>query len=219
MDNPIINNQEKAEEVSSIRDAEVISQSGVTNSGIVVTESGVESPFQREIAHTITDKYFPPFHVYASANAWWMDVTKVKDLIKAFKNGYSVENAMAYAGISKRQWVYFNDVHPEFCNVRDAVSGLIEMSAIELINQDILENRNVSSAWEYVKRRDRLQGRAIKERGGLNVTVGEGGQAVIQQTNNGNDSDTNDADVDEEKVKDAVSRIVEAVRARTGAKR
>lgn len=87
--------------------------SGVTALGAV----NEEKPKEREIAYVIKDAHFDDFAVYASANAWWMDRTKVEKLIEAFKMGHMVETAKFYAGVSKRQYQYFNELHPDFCSL------------------------------------------------------------------------------------------------------
>lgn len=73
----------------------------------------------REVAYVIEDACFPfPLAIRQSDNAWWMDVTKVQRLIDAFKLGHLIKDARFYAGITERQWEYFNTVHPDFWAVQ-----------------------------------------------------------------------------------------------------
>jgi hypothetical protein len=192
-----------------------VTASGVTHSGMlpmVVTASGVPSPFQdramrsgypegREVAYVITDPNFGAFEVYESANAWWMDRVKVNNLIKAFKAGYSIKNARYFAGISEEQWKYFVAVHPHFYPVKDACEGLIEMKARDIINNDIVRNENVNSAFRYLKE---IRGVGPGDKSKLTVNVGEGGQAVVNQQNIENN-------IDDDKVTKILSRVISEV--------
>lgn len=113
-DHTLITSAEQAHEVEEAH-ADVVTSSGVTSSG--VTSSGVtalDAVAPRDVAYVIESPHFEPLRVARSANAWWMDRGKVEKLIEAFKHGHLVETSCFYAGISRDQWRYFNEVHPEF---------------------------------------------------------------------------------------------------------
>jgi hypothetical protein len=88
----------------------------------------------KEIAYVIKDRYFGEFRVQKSANAWWMDSRKVNDLIDAFKNGHTVKDACVYAVITRGQWQYFNEVHPEFSVVQEACESAQNFAFMNTIN-------------------------------------------------------------------------------------
>lgn len=96
--------------------------------GTVMVVSG------REVAYTIKDRYFPDFNVYKSANAWWMDSTKLNDLIEAFKAGHTIKDSLVYAKVSQRQYQYFNELHPDFCHVKEACEGYQNFGFMNTIN-------------------------------------------------------------------------------------
>lgn len=77
----------------------------------------------REIAYEITSPYFETLNVLKSANAWWMDRGKVDKLIDAFKQGHMISTACFYAGISRDQWQYFNNLHPQFSSIIEQIEA------------------------------------------------------------------------------------------------
>lgn len=93
----------------------------------------------REVAYTLSDKYFQDFEVEKSANAWWMDRRKVERLIESFKIGYNIIEACVFAGISIAQYKYFVQIHPEFSTVKERceiVTGMLaESGNVELLNK------------------------------------------------------------------------------------
>ena len=71
-------------------------------------------------AYTLKDPAFGEFFILNSANAWWLDNGKVQKLIDAFKLECTVKEACFYAGVSRHQWEYFIEKHPDFSVVIDA---------------------------------------------------------------------------------------------------
>lgn len=83
----------------------------------IVELDGLEKP--REVLAVINDANIgEPLTLYKSDNAWWVDITKVEKLMFCFKNDMTVEEACFSIGISYRQYWYFNQVHPDFCNIK-----------------------------------------------------------------------------------------------------
>jgi len=93
------------------------------DTAVIATASGVQV---RDIAYTVLDPFFGEFHVQKSANAWWMDRRKVEKLIAGFKSNLPVTAAWVYAEITKGQWQYFNEIHPEFSAIKDACEDVAE---------------------------------------------------------------------------------------------
>ncbi len=113
------------------------------------------------IIYTIEDKYFEDFHVQKSANAWWIDRSKVERLIAAFKMDCIIEEAIVYAGISMAQWKYFVDVHPEFYAVKDACSQLPTLTARNEVVKGIVGDKEF--ALKYLERKRRKEFASRKE--------------------------------------------------------
>lgn len=80
-------------------------------------------------AYTIKDKAFGEFQVKNSANAWWMDTTKVEKLLDAYKFECIDEEACVYAGITMRQLDYFKEQHPDFRGVKQACRRVLTLKA------------------------------------------------------------------------------------------
>lgn len=99
--------------------------------------------------YTITDAAFGDFEVKNTANAWWLDKTKVQHLIDAFKIDASIGEAKAYAGITERQWQYFNETHKNFCDIKEVCSQLPSLMARQTVVKDVKENPE-SARW-YLK--------------------------------------------------------------------
>jgi hypothetical protein len=103
-------------------DAEtLISNTIATPVATIVQLDGEQKP--REVLAVINDSNIgEPFTLYKSDNAWWTDITKVEKLMFCFKNDMLVEEACFSVGISYRQYYYFTQIHPEFCNVKELLS-------------------------------------------------------------------------------------------------
>ena len=88
--------------------------------------------------------------VRKSANAWWMDETRVQLLIIAFNMGVSIRLACAFVRITIRQYKYFVRLHPEIREIRDACEAMIELAALKNIAKAIEENTNIKDSWKYL---------------------------------------------------------------------
>ncbi len=107
----------------------------------------------RKVAYVIKDANFPDLEVCESANAWWTSQPKVEELIRTFKFGTTVKQAIAFVGITKKQWEYFNQVHPEFKWVKENCQGVPSIKALITISE-ALENGNIKVAMWYLEKRD-----------------------------------------------------------------
>ena len=74
----------------------------------------IENP----IAYVIKDKAFGEFEVKNSANAWWLDKTKVEELINVCKLDASMLECCYQTGISPAQYDYFCKIHPQFSDIK-----------------------------------------------------------------------------------------------------
>jgi hypothetical protein len=110
-------------------------------------QTGKQEPY----AYTIKDNAFEPFHVLNTANGWWIDKTKVDRLITAFKLDCTIQEACVYAGISIRSYQYFNELHPDFCNIIDACRQLPSLKARETVVKKMAES--YANAVDYLKRK------------------------------------------------------------------
>lgn len=105
-----------------------------------------------EIAYVVKDPYFPmPFEIHKSANAWWMDSTKLDKIVTAFKAGLTIKAACVYAGITRRQYDYFVDMHPEFCLIKEGLEEVQMIGFMDLINTE--GKKDLPTARWYLDRR------------------------------------------------------------------
>lgn len=94
------------------------------------------------------------FHliVLRSANAWWLNPTKVQLLIQAFKIDATVEEACNYAGITVRQYQYFSKLHPDFCELKKALANnLIFLARSKLAHH--IQTDIETAKWYLAKKR------------------------------------------------------------------
>ena len=108
-------------------------------------------------AYTIKDKSFGEFKVLNSANAWWLDTTKVQKLIDAYKIDANDDEACFYAGISLRNLQYFKELHPQFLLVKHACSQNLGIIAKKNFAKNVEENRDGASL-EYLRMKRKDEG-------------------------------------------------------------
>ncbi len=152
---------------------ETATQTPDATSLIVASAAPVIPKPEREIAYVINDKYFKGFEVVKSANAWWIEKSKVEDLIKCFKNGYNIKQSCIYVGITKEQWVYFNEIHPNFSYVRECCEEVGKMLAETNIHGFLLEKDKETTRW-FAERR-------IPEKYGKNLADGLPAGTIVNQ--------------------------------------
>jgi len=111
----------------------------------------IENP----IAYTITDKIFEKLEVKNSANAWWLEKTKVEALIQVFKFDGTQEEACSYAGITQRQYDYFIEQHPQFCEIIGACREIPNLKARKTAVSKIEES--YQNAMDYLKRKKKKE--------------------------------------------------------------
>ena len=110
---------------------------------------------ETDIAYHITDPILgEPFAVRVSkigAPPWWADSTKVQKLIAAFQNQANITQACISAGISFRQYEYFNLVHPEFCYIKDRCREVFGLQAKLTFGKGLKKDHWLAHAYLKVK--------------------------------------------------------------------
>lgn len=132
-------------------------------------QTGKEEPY----AYTITDKIFGELRVLNSANAWWIDQGKVRELIQAYKIDATDEEACSYAGISLDQLKYFKELHPDFSNIKQACKQLPTLSARDTLVKSIKTDPEM--ALKYLERKR-------KREFGRNVDIMTDGESLNKPT-------------------------------------
>lgn len=98
-------------------------------------------------AYTIKDVTFGELNVLDSANAWWKDTLKLDNLIKAYKNGHNDKEARVYAGISEEQLRYFQDLHPEFYQIKEDCKQVANIVARSSVVGQMKTDGNLAFKW------------------------------------------------------------------------
>ena len=80
----------------------------------IVPHGKSKKVIENPIAYVIKDKVFGQLEVKNSANAWWLEKGKVENLINVFKLDGTIEEASSNAGITRWQYDYFLEQHPQF---------------------------------------------------------------------------------------------------------
>lgn len=115
-----------------------------------VTPTEVIPAPPREVAYYIDDDMLPHISIYKSANAWWMDTRKLNKLLWHLKNGRLIKEAVVLVGITRAQWDYFNEVHPEFSSVKEACEVIHYNEAFRSMNNGIKKDANL--AFRYLSK-------------------------------------------------------------------
>lgn len=116
-----------------------------------LTKVPKKKPEVPEFAYTIKDKVFGELKVLNSANAWWLDMQKLEQLINAFKYDCTYEEACISAGISLGQLRYFVDNHKEFLQVIAACREVPNLKARQTVVA-ALATDNTTARW-YLERK------------------------------------------------------------------
>lgn len=111
---------------------------------------GKKQSTSQGIAYVVKDKNLGDIEIRNSANAWWLDRTKVDNLIQAFKIDATLEEAWFNAGISKRQWEYFIEVHPDFCGAKELSKKRPGLAAKRTLYNDLNTDGNGELALKYL---------------------------------------------------------------------
>lgn len=119
----------------------------------------------REVLETLKDNGYGRFDIYKTTHGWWSDVGKVKDLIEGFKRGGTIISACQRAGISRDQYYYFTDVHPEFSYIIELCENVMPNMLDDIFFEE-LEKKNLTFAMWFASQRDKRFGRNNKPEDG-----------------------------------------------------
>ncbi len=78
--------------------------------------------------------------VLHSANAWWMDRSKVHELLSAFKYRFTIQEACVYTGITLAQYKYFARLHPIINELREDYKHMLNFKARQAIFRELSTN-------------------------------------------------------------------------------
>ncbi len=92
-----------------------------------------------EFAYALQDRIFGEFKVRYSANAWWMESVKLEQLIDGLKRRMTVPQASIRAMITRDQFNYFMEKHPEFSTVIEGCKEVLQIKAKEGLSK-LIEN-------------------------------------------------------------------------------
>jgi hypothetical protein len=115
--------------------------------------------FEKVCAYVIESPYFPPFGVKKTANAWWLDVRKVMRLFEAIRYDATVLEACVEAGISKHQYYYFEENHPDFSYVKEVLQELPNMVAKKSWIDGMKKKPELAADWLKNRQNDRFNTR------------------------------------------------------------
>lgn len=103
-----------------------------------------------EIAYTMPKIGWVALEVKSSANAWWMDQTRLQLLYSAFGVEATIREACAYAHITVKQYKYFRSLHPEIDDVRAGFETWNMLRARKTVLSAI-EGGNYKMAMKYLE--------------------------------------------------------------------
>ena len=132
-------------------------------------------PEKTQYAYTITDKFWGELKVKKSFNAWWLDRRKVERLVEVYKLDPTFEEALYYAGISRGQYDYFVEQHPEFSVIKEVLRQNPILVARQTINKAL--ETDVGNAWKYLSRKRKTEF-------GANLDLTSGGEKIVPPPNN-----------------------------------
>lgn len=110
-----------------------------------------KKPKKFKIAYTIEDKFFGELKIKETANAWWKNREKVVKLIQGFKMDCKPGELRILAGISKDQYDYFMQVHPEFSAIFEDLRNNPVLKARATVITGIGMDPNI--AFKYLERK------------------------------------------------------------------
>lgn len=160
MENTIVNNSEHAMVTTE-------SHEMVTVSGMEITASGVQNDI--EYAYVLNERPIGEIKIRASIGnqAWWTKGVKHEEgrqkvslLFSGFRQGFTVEDACAFAGITKGQYKYFKTIHPELVGVKDIFQQLPLIRAQQAVYKDL--DAVETAKWFLSKRHKAFKSREAK---------------------------------------------------------
>ena len=108
------------------------------------------------VAYTVPLPFGKTLGVKESANAWWMEATKLGSLITCFQAHFTIEQACTCVGITVKQYKYFVSLHPEFAEAREGYRLMPDMQA-QMVIMKSLQEGNIKTAWWWATHKMRDQ--------------------------------------------------------------
>lgn len=108
----------------------------------------------KEVLEVIKDVSFPDFEVYKTTHGWWSNVRKVELLIDGLKRGGNIISSCIRAGISRHQYYYFLELHPDFSYIIEACEHVIP-NMIDDVSFDKIKQGDVAYIQWYATHRDK----------------------------------------------------------------
>jgi hypothetical protein len=101
-----------------------------------------------------------------TANAWWSNQSKVHQFLLAIGTGCTIEEACAYIDITVKQYKYFQSLHPDFKELRNAYSLIPIIKAKQAVVRGLDDPK---FALRYLERKlpGEFSSRTIKKNAGL----------------------------------------------------
>ncbi|MDP4009215.1 MAG: hypothetical protein Q8P71_02235 [bacterium] len=127
------------------------------NQAIALSTPNSSKPAQ--CAYTIKDNIGGEIDIRLSANAWWNNVARVRQLITALKRGHSQRNAALCIGISKDQLHYFLKLHPEFYDKIEDFREVLSLKIIDAIAEAIERGDAQTIRWAAERLMPEIYGR------------------------------------------------------------
>ena len=67
----------------------------------------------KQPAYIIEEEGFGKMTIMNTISAWWSDSNTLVKIMRASRNGKTLKRALAEAGVTKKQWRYFVEIHPD----------------------------------------------------------------------------------------------------------
>ena len=100
-----------------------------------------------EYEYIYKDVAFGEIKLKTSDNGWWKEKIKLDKLITAYKNGHDDAEARIYAGISKIQLTYFEELHPEFYAIKEDLRETANLLARSSVVTQMKNDGNLAFKW------------------------------------------------------------------------
>jgi len=142
--------------LAELKDNEVAPPVPVPEVIVQERQTGKDDP----IAYTLKDTLYGDFAVLNSANGWWLDSAKVRNLLQAYKIDCTDEEACAYAGISLDQLRYFRELHEDFPRVKAGCKQYPMLAARKRIVEAIPHSSSMATWYAERKKKDEFSTRS-----------------------------------------------------------
>lgn len=111
-------------------------------------------------AYSVKDPAFGEFFILNTANAWWSEKAKVVKLIDAYKLHCNDREARFYVGITEKQLRYFNELHPDFWQIKELCMQNLALHARQSVAKQI-QSGDPEAGWRWLSKvnKDEFAGR------------------------------------------------------------